>query len=193
MTNSTFSKKTPWLIQCVADLARHEGFREFAYPDPLSKLAKIKADWGKRPAADIMKELKKDPKFKLTEKDGLPWTVGYGFTRGVKHTDRMSKQAADIELEQEIIEHLHVVDTLFPKWKSMPLPIQTVLVNMGYNLGLIRLGKFVPTIELINDGEYGAAALRLKNTAWYKQVGTRGVELVKRMATQTIDRQHRVI
>lgn len=185
--SSLLHAKPKWLIQCVADLARHEGFREFAYPDPRSKLAKVKARWGFQPAELILARIGANPK------DGLPWTVGYGFTRGVKPSNRISKQAADKLLEKEIVAHLHVVDTLFPKWKEFPLAVQTVVVNMAYNMGIIRLGKFVPTIALFNSGDYDGAAARLRRTAWYKQVGPRAEELCRRLETLQIDSKHKVI
>ncbi len=47
------TKEQDWLKrQVVADLNRHEGFREFAYPDPLSALYKkfSRLPWGLKPA-----------------------------------------------------------------------------------------------------------------------------------------------
>ena len=85
----------PWLKQTVADLDRHEGFREFAYPDPLSALARQyparKHGWGKRPASVIAAELG------LTTADldkGRPWTVGHGFTHRVTPNSSIKKEAS---------------------------------------------------------------------------------------------------
>lgn len=178
--------KQKWLPQVVADLIRHEGFREFAYPDPLSRLAKVRAKWGYRPAGEILKELN------LSASQGKPWTVGYGFTHNVTPDSKITKAAAEKELTKEVEKHLHVVDTLFPEWKAMPLAVQTVLINMAFNMGLNRLSQFKPTIALINSGQYPAAATRLKNTAWYRQVGPRAQELVERMYTQKIQDKHKV-
>ena len=49
--------QTKLLLQVVKDLGRDEGFREYAYPDPLSKLARTQKskDWGFKPAREIMR------------------------------------------------------------------------------------------------------------------------------------------
>lgn len=174
-----------WLKQVRTDLARHEGFREFAYPDPRSKLAKVKAKWGFEPAEIILARLG------LSEKDGRPWTVGYGFTRNVRPTHRINRQAADNMLRDEIIRHLYIVDRAVPNWKQLPLFAQTVLVNLAYNLGE-RLFQFEPTMKLFREGKFKEAAARLRRTAWYRQVGSRSKELVERLEIEDIQERYKV-
>ena len=185
------SSKPKWLLQSHSDLQRHEGFREFAYPDPLSKLGLKYKDrkwkWG-YVAGDVLLA-----KYGESEADGRPWTVGYGFTRNVKPSHRISKVAADRMLEQVIVEHLPVLEKLIPEWKKMPLYVQTVLVNLAYNLGLEKLSKFAPTLAVFKAGNFKGAGQRLRNTAWFKQVGARGLELVARLETGRIEPQHAVV
>lgn len=52
-------------------IAKHEGFRANAYPDPGSK-------------------------------DGTPWTIGYGHTKGVKKGDKVTRAEAERLLKQDI-------------------------------------------------------------------------------------------
>ena len=183
-----------WLPQTLADLKRHEGYREYAYPDPLSEWGRNfpswKHNWGRRPASVIMEELglSKDDAAK-----GAPWTVGYGFTKGVKYTSRTTHGISTERLKEEIVEHVKGLDVLVPGWRTEHgLVVQSVLTNLVYNLGQLRLSKFAPTLALFKTKEYAAAAARLRNTAWYKQVGVRSVELVERLETGRIRPEHLV-
>lgn len=183
-----------WMKQTLADLERHEGYREYAYPDPESEWEKLypayKHKWGLRPASVIMKEL--GLKVEDLHK-GAPWTIGIGFTHGVKYTHRTTRAESYERLKKEVIEHAKGLDTLVPGWREdQPYVVQTVLVNMIYNLGTTRLSKFAPTLELFKKGDYKGAAARLRNTAWWKQVGVRAHELVERLETGKIQDKYKV-
>lgn len=182
-------KSTPkWVRQSSADLQRHEGFREFAYPDPLSSIGKrfpaSKYRWGFRPATVILAELGLNPK------DGTPWTVGYGFTRGVNERSSMSRQQADQLLTQEMIDHTVGLERLTPKWKDWPLFAQTVIVNLAFNMGIAKLAKFTNTLRFLNAMNWDQAASNLTQSLWYKQVGARARELVERLDKQYIQPQY---
>lgn len=183
-----------WMPQVLADLERHEGYREYAYPDALSewgrKYPMWKHRWGRRPASVIMAELglSKDDVAK-----GAPWTVGFGFTKGVRHTTRTTRGESRERLKAEIVEHVKGLDVLVPGWRTEhSLVVQSVLTNLIYNLGQYRLSKFAPTLALFKTKEYAAAAARLENTAWYKQTGNRSKELVERLRTGRIRPEHLV-
>ena len=68
---------------------------------------------------------------------------------------------------------------------------QSVLTNMVFNLGHLRLSKFAPTLALFSKKDYKGAAARLRNTAWYKQTGLRAQELVERLETGRIRDEHK--
>lgn len=178
------------LDQLVSDLARHEGFRQYAYPDPRSalgrKYAARKYNWGFKPGNQLL------VLYGENERDGRPWTYGFGFTRRVTPTSAISKQAAIPLLSVEVLRHIKELNRLVPTWESMPLHVQTVLGNLIYNLGYERLSKFAPTLALFTEGDYVNAAARLRRTAWFKQVGIRAVELVERLEKGAIAPQHRV-
>lgn len=177
-----------WLRQTVKDVARHEGFREFAYPDPLSVLGRKypakKYGWGMRPARQILAEIKQSDKL------GFPWTVGHGFTRGVTPDSRITEAVSLKRLEGEVIDHVRGLEKLYPGWDREPLFISTVLANMAFNLGLAKLAKFAPTLATIRARRYEEAARRLEKTAWYAQTGVRAKELVARIRNQMIAPQH---
>jgi GH24 family phage-related lysozyme (muramidase) len=180
-----------WLRQVVADLDRHEGFRQYAYPDPLSKLAKAyppsKYRWGYRPATEILKEIGE------TEVKGRPWTVGHGFTHRVTPESSLTKQTSTIRLRDEALSHAEELNGLIPGWQTkLPLYVQTVVVNMIFNMGRDRLSKFDTTLALINNGKYAEAGTNLRKSLWFKQTKSRAEELVKRLETGKIAPEHQV-
>lgn len=183
-------KPEPWFVQTVADLDRHEGFRQYAYPDPLSELGRrypaSRYKWGFRPAHQILLEIGEMPE------KGRPWTVGHGFTNGVTHHTTISKEVSQRRLEGEIMSHVHILDILIPEWRKMPTHVKTVLANMAFNLGS-RLKQFKPTLDVFKRGDYHAAGHRLRNTLWFRQVGSRARELVERLETGEIQDQYKVI
>lgn len=175
--------------QCSSDIERHEGFRQFAYPDPLSYLGKKykSQPWGRRPAREIMTLIGESDFSK-----GVPWTVGIGDTIGVGPDTQVSLAQARSKLSTHIAKNLRELDQSFPAWKTMPFVIQTVLVNLTYNMGIKGLLKFKNTLKYLEQKNWAAAAANLERSLWYKQVGRRAVELVKRVRTQEIEPNHLV-
>ena len=70
---------------------------------------------------------------------------------------------------------------LFLNFSSHPENVQRVLVNMAFNLGRSRLGKFKNMITAVNEGNYPKAADEMVDSKWYRQVKRRGEELVEIM------------
>lgn len=62
-------------------------------------------------------------------------------------------------------------------------PLQALLVNMAYNMGVNGLLKFKNTLAHIRTGSYDEAADEMLNSKWAKQVGNRAFELSKQMRT----------
>jgi len=58
---------------------------------------------------------------------------------------------------------------------------QRVLVNMSFNLGRSRLGRFKKFLAAVNKGNYQKAAEEMIDSKWYHQVGNRSKELVELM------------
>lgn len=170
-----------WLEQTHSDLKRHEGFREYAYPDPLSPLyrkypAKL---WGTKPASEIVKP-------GTNMRDGAPWTIGYGFTRGVEYTHRISRESADELLYEEIMEHVRRLDELVPDWRDMPVFASSTIANLIFNMGFRGLSQFKNTLKMFNARDYAGAGRNLKHSLWYSQVGRRAEELTTRLITGVI-------
>lgn len=173
--------QTKLIKQVTADLERHEGFREFAYPDPLSKLYKeVKTkEWGFKPIREIV------PSGTNLE-NGRPFTVGYGFTNGVTADSRMSRTTADRKLEQEILEVDSALSNVLTWYKDASFVTKTILINMSFNMGVKGLLGFRNTLQFISQKNYEQAARNMTQSLWYRQVKGRAIELVERMRTQTI-------
>ena len=180
--------KPRWLLQSVADVGRHEGFREYAYPDPESYIGKrypsSKYGWGSKPARIILASLG------LDASKGTPWTVGHGFIHGVTPDTRISLEQSFKRLEVEVIQHARGLDDLFPGWRDRPLFLQTVLVDMIYNLGKAGLGGFKNTLRYMKEANYPQAATNMERSLWYRQTGSRAREDVARIRNQSIEPEH---
>lgn len=179
-----------WFQQTLSDLIRHEGMREYAYPDPLSKLGKAdplsrKYGWGSKPATEIL------AKHGFSERDGRPWTVGVGYTRGVTPSSRMNVKEAISKLSGELYVHLPVLNGLIPDWETFPDVIKAVLANMAFNMGN-RLTQFTTSLELLRHRRFPQAGSNLRGTLWYKQVGARAEELCKRLETGQVEKKNLV-
>jgi lysozyme len=147
-------KSSPELI---AKVKKHEAFREWAYPDPASPLARecrrrgFKLRWGFEPAKNIIDKLPDD----LRALHGNPWTVGYGETKGVTFEDRWSKDEAHRRLLarlQEFENQVLSVCTVEPNPHEC-----AALTSLTYNIGLGGLKKS-SVLKAHNRGDKQAAA-----------------------------------
>ena len=69
----------------------------------------------------------------------------------------------------------------YPEFDKLPEAAKGVLVDMSFNLGLTKLKGFKDLKTALGRGNYNAAADAMIDSAWYKQVKTRGVRLVNIM------------
>lgn len=147
-------KSNPILIEKVK---KHEAFREFAYPDPASPLARecrkrgYKLRWGFEPAKNIIDKLPED----LRKLHGNPWTCGYGETLGVTYETRWTKDEAHRRLLARLAEFEAGV---LQACAVDPNPNQcAALTSFAYNVGLGGLRKS-SVLRNHNAGNFQAAA-----------------------------------
>ena len=188
MTN----KQTALVRQVTSDLDRHEGFREYAYPDPLSPLMKQhpRERWGFVPARQILERLG----ISTTDaaKSGHPWTVGHGFTGGTTLDSRMSRLMSERKLEEKVVEMDGVLKNTLTWYKDATDVTKGILINMAFNLGLKGLLGFKNTLRFISEKNYEQASRNMLQSLWAKQVKVRAEELAERMRTQQISPAHKV-
>lgn len=185
------ASQTKLLLQVKKDLDRHEGYREYAYPDPLSALHNKypSQKWGYVPAASILAKLgvAEDE----AARTGKPWTVGHGFTGGTTLHSKMSRILSERKLEEKILEEENKLLNALPWFAETSFVNKTVLINMAFNMGLKGLLAFRNTLAYFRAKSYTQAAANMRKSLWYKQVPSRASELARRVETQEIAPQHK--
>jgi len=66
-------------------------------------------------------------------------------------------------------------------WDEFPDEIQEILVNMCFNMGRTRLGKFKKMTAALQKSDWEEAAKEGRDSRWYAQVGNRAERLMTRM------------
>jgi len=112
--------------------------------------------------------------------EGIP-TVGighalYGFEE-LAVGDEVSMEQVLEWFKEDCDEALTDCRALFLNFDSLPDQVKRVLVNMAFNLGRSRLGKFKNMVTAVNEGNWNKAADEMVDSRWYNQVGNRSVEL----------------
>jgi len=102
-------------------------------------------------------------------------TIGYG--RNIE-SNGISKQEAEIMLDNDIQICLQDMQTLFTNFDNLPIDIQVVILNMRYNMGATGIRAFKNMITAIEKQDWKNMAKNMKNSKWYEQVGNRAKELV---------------
>jgi len=149
------------MISGIQLIKKSEGFREFAYPDPASNLAravrarKLKVRWGFQPARDLIAALPQD----LQNLDGRPWTCGYGETKGVTPDTRWSEAEASSRLSRRYVEF----ETAVRRACTIPPgPNQlAAMTSLAYNIGLGWEGAVKP--KGAKDGFRQSSVLKAHN------------------------------
>ena len=70
---------------------------------------------------------------------------------------------------------------IFDDLAARPLEVQRVLINMAFNLGGPRLRQFKKMIAAYEAEDYTTMADEMQDSKWFRQVGSRGRELVARI------------
>lgn len=105
-------------------------------------------------------------------------TVGVGrnlFSVGISDDECM------LMLDNDISRSIEDVRFLFSCYDSLDRPRQLVLISMAFNLGRLRLSKFVRFIWAVHQKDYDTAAQEMRDSRWYEQVGHRGEQLARTM------------
>lgn len=110
----------------------------------------------------------------------------FGIGHAIKPTDPEYTWPMGTPIEKERIENAFLEDVgiaiadceaLFEDVYSHPDKVVRVLVNMAFNLGRTRLGRFRNMIAAVNNKDYKKAANEMVDSRWYNQVGNRSIEL----------------
>jgi lysozyme len=111
--------------------------------------------------------------FVYNDSVGIP-TIGVG--RNLK--DRgITKEEALYLLDNDIKDFTTKLTKALPWFETLPQDAKTVLIDMGFNLGIGGLLGFKQTLALIQKGDYKGASLSMLKSKWADQVGYRAHEL----------------
>ena len=115
-------------------------------------------------------------------------TLGVGHL--IKKSDPEYGQPAGTPVSQEVVdmyyaddfdkhveETIHVCENNNIVFDALPENIQHVLVNMCFNLGANRLGKFRNMLYAVSTSDWKEMANQMEDSRWFGQVGRRSVEL----------------
>jgi lysozyme len=90
-------------------------------------------------------------------------------------------------LEQDTKTAIKIAQTLCSSgWDNLSDTRKRAIADLAYNLGQPRLSKFTNFLQAMNSGDYDKAAIELKNSKWYSQVGRRGPNITI-MIAQNVD------
>lgn len=104
-------------------------------------------------------------------------TIGYGRNledNGITKAEALTMLRNDIANVKSELERLGW-------WRRLDDARQDVIANMAFNIGLTRLLTFKRMIAAIEDADYTKAADEMMDSKWAAQVGSRAVELARKM------------
>jgi lysozyme len=101
-------------------------------------------------------------------------TIGYGFNVDAG----ISEYCAAGLLERQIAEADADISA-FRWYQAADTVRRSVLVELRFNMGLLKLQGFHNMLGACEDQDWEKAADELKNSAWFGQVGNRGPLLVR--------------
>jgi len=99
-------------------------------------------------------------------------TIGWG--RNLEDNG-ISKEEAEMMLDSDVADcilHLYSIFSL-DGYENLTENRQTVLVDMIFNLGRTRFGKFRKMIQAVKDEDFNEAAVQLLDSRYAKQLPNR--------------------
>jgi GH24 family phage-related lysozyme (muramidase) len=111
------------------------------------------------------------------------WTVGVGHLIGDGKTlpPEMNRDFSDKEVDDifaKDYEHHEKAAKRIPGYEKVSGPGQASLIDLTFNMGPSWYKKWPTFTEQIKNGDIEGASSNLEGSAWYKQVGRRGPDVV---------------
>lgn len=101
-------------------------------------------------------------------------TIGYGHNL---QASELCEEALLAQLRHDIAEAVAGLDREISWWRGQPEPVQRVLINLAFNLGVPTLLTFQRTLGYLQGARYADAAKALLDSKYATQVGQRAVRL----------------
>ena len=101
-------------------------------------------------------------------------TIGFGF--------KVADLELDLDIAEEILQRklnllIKRVNNRFSWVSKAPEPIQNVVYNMCYQMGVSGFSKFKKTIQYLADKNYDKASKEMLDSRWARQTPNRAIEL----------------
>lgn len=82
----------------------------------------------------------------------------------------------------DLQKHIEEAESLYGKyWNDFPGEVQEILINMTFNMGKGRLGKFRRMFAALKEHNWKEAAKEGRDSKWFRQVPTRAERLMTRL------------
>ena len=101
----------------------------------------------------------------------------FGEPEGTPVSQERVDEVYEVDFDKHVDETLHVCKNHDIDFDSLPEDIQHVLVNMCFNLGANRLGKFRNMLKACSVSDWEEMARQMEDSRWFGQVGRRSKEL----------------
>jgi len=102
----------------------------------------------------------------------------YGLPVGTPVSQERVDDVYEYDFDKHVEETIHVFESKGGEnFYDLPEDIQHVLVNMTFNLGGTRFGKFNNMWKGVVSCDWEKVAVEMEDSKWFGQVGRRSVEL----------------
>ena len=102
----------------------------------------------------------------------------FGQPEGTPVTQERVDAVYEIDFDKHLEETIHLFESKGGEdFYALPENIQHVLVNMTFNLGGTRFGKFNNMWKGVVENDWEKVAVEMEDSKWFGQVGRRSVEL----------------
>jgi|TARA_S200000501_G_scaffold85582_1_gene78276 GH24 family phage-related lysozyme (muramidase) len=102
----------------------------------------------------------------------------HGLPVGTPVSQERVDDVYDYDFDKHLEETIHLFESKGGEdFYSLPENIQHVLVNMTFNLGGTRFGKFNNMWKGVVSSDWEKVAVEMEDSKWFRQVGRRSVEL----------------
>ena len=102
----------------------------------------------------------------------------FGQDVGTPVTEERTKQCFEKDLDTSISECVALYGDDFTDWPGV---VQEILVNMMFNMGRTRLGKFKNFRKALEAQDWKQAGIEGRDSRWHKQVTNRAERLMVRL------------
>lgn len=102
----------------------------------------------------------------------------FGQPEGTPVTQERVDEVYEYDFDKHLEETIHLFESKGGEdFYALPENIQHVLVNMTFNLGGTRFGKFNNMWKGVVENDWEKVAVEMEDSKWFGQVGRRSVEL----------------